>query len=197
MPGAGLLAEAAAGDGEHAGERVVQLVGDAGGELAHRGQLLGAEQLALRHTELLGAGLDPGLELLVEGQVRLLDQKPAVDSLEVGAMEVLAGPFAALEQAQVLLRREVLLRIVIGARGGALRRGIGYVFCAVGLIASFWVALNRDELVDQVRSIRLNNLRIEQLDSEDDGADDDEDDEVAGLDYIWEPGQAELWYQAK
>ncbi len=38
---------------------------------------------------------------------------------------------------------------VIGAGGGAIRRWAGYAFCAVGLIVSLWVALNRDALVEQ------------------------------------------------
>ena len=42
---------------------------------------------------------------------------------------------------------------VIGAGGGAIRRWLGYAFCAVGLIVSLWVALNRDELVDQYGSL--------------------------------------------
>ena len=42
---------------------------------------------------------------------------------------------------------------VIGARGGALQRAVGYAFCAVGLIASLWIAFNRDELVDQYGSL--------------------------------------------
>ncbi len=52
------------GEVEDARERVVDLVGDAGRELAERGQAIGLEQLPLRLLELGRALRDLGLELL-------------------------------------------------------------------------------------------------------------------------------------
>lgn len=42
---------------------------------------------------------------------------------------------------------------VIGAKGGCLRRWIGYVFCVVGVAGTVWIAWNRDMLVDQYGSL--------------------------------------------
>ena len=47
-----------------AGERVADLVGDAGGELADRGQLLGPQQLLLLPLQPLGRLLDPADDVL-------------------------------------------------------------------------------------------------------------------------------------
>ena len=52
------------GEVQDARERVVDLVGDAGRELAERGQAVGLEQVPLRLLELGGALGDLGLELL-------------------------------------------------------------------------------------------------------------------------------------
>ncbi|MDX9861455.1 MAG: TRAP transporter fused permease subunit [Rhodospirillales bacterium] len=42
---------------------------------------------------------------------------------------------------------------VIGVDGGRARRWTGYVFCAVGVAGSLWIAWNRDILVDQYGSL--------------------------------------------
>ena len=66
------------GERQHAGERVVQLVGDAGGQLPDRGELLAARDFGFGQPQLLGALLDllaqrlhPFLELVP----RLLERR--------------------------------------------------------------------------------------------------------------------------
>ena len=54
------------GEVQDAGDRVVDLVRDAGGELSQRGQAVAMQELLLRGLELLGALLDFGLEVLRE-----------------------------------------------------------------------------------------------------------------------------------